>query len=98
VVGLDGQRVDAIRTDAIHWDDGARAVWKLQGVDNRSSVVLQGLPSSLLVSILERKTRDRSLLDLCLGVTFVSVCQELILTYLCPHLSMSQETVSKTTM
>ncbi|CAK9277787.1 unnamed protein product [Sphagnum jensenii] len=39
----DGQRVDAIRTDAIHWDDGARAVWKLQGVDNRSSVVLQDI-------------------------------------------------------
>jgi hypothetical protein len=55
VVGLDAQRVDAIRTDAIHWDDGARAVWKLQGVDNRSSVVLQGLPSSSSVSILERK-------------------------------------------
>jgi hypothetical protein len=69
----DAQRVDAIRTDAIHWDDGARAVWKLQGVDNRSSVVLQGLASSSSVSILERKTRDQSLPDLCVGVTFVSM-------------------------
>lgn len=37
------QRSDAVRTEPIVWDKGARALWRLKGGNDRTSIALQGL-------------------------------------------------------
>lgn len=43
IVEAEPERSDAVRTEPVVWDKGARAVWKLKGGNDRSSVVLQGM-------------------------------------------------------
>ena len=60
-VEAEPERRDAVRTEAVVWDKGARAVWKLKGGNDRSSVVLQGMYFLL-------KTADNSVVGtLCLN-------------------------------
>lgn len=44
--GSGAKRCDAVKTEAVVWDNGARAVWKLKGGDDRKALALQGLLES----------------------------------------------------
>lgn len=42
-VGSGAKRCDAVKTEAVVWDSGARAVWKLKGGNDRTDLALQGM-------------------------------------------------------
>lgn len=45
-VGSGDKRCDAVKTEAVVWDSGARAVWKLKGGNDRTALALQGISTS----------------------------------------------------
>ena len=36
-------RSDAVKTEAVLWENGSRALWKLKGGNDRTALALQGM-------------------------------------------------------
>ena len=47
-MGSETIRSDAVKTEAVLWENGSRALWKLKGGNDRTALALQGMLVSRL--------------------------------------------------